>query len=287
MLSPLALKKQVATSIIDELSPWFASATKAASRQVFKVILSWSPTRWRRIAKNQSQNPQIVRNNNSRQETELRHGSINEGKGKEPPAVACKKLGSANTSATRKEDSRRYGRIGDQPRKARKASDREWERAVGRDNHTPCSPNLTAPPKSCFRVFSTPSFESSPRLAPESATQEGARRRWRRVRRALNGAEGERNGRRQPRHVRWSRLVGPAEPRAWRPLRAPSMSCVGRRGIIASNTLGPDPRLPCVCPTEVGPSMLSNEKLGKFERCQARVWRELVDNDSAVRCNQV
>ncbi|RRT78743.1 hypothetical protein B296_00017712 [Ensete ventricosum] len=231
MLSPLALKKQVATSIIDELSPWFASATKAASRQVFKVILSWSPTRWRRIAKNQSQNPQIVRNNNSRQETELRHGSINEGKGKEPPAVACKKLGSANTSATRKEDSRRYGRIGDQPRKARKASDREWERAV---------------------VFSTPSFESSPRLAPESATQEGARRRWRRVRRALNGAEGERNGRRQPRHVRWSRLVGPAEPRARRPRRGPKHVVSREERYYREQYVGSRPTPPLCLPDRGG-----------------------------------
>lgn len=46
-LSPWTLKKQPAVSTVD-IFPWLTNATKAASRQVFNVTLSCSPTRWRR-----------------------------------------------------------------------------------------------------------------------------------------------------------------------------------------------------------------------------------------------
>lgn len=46
-LSPWTLKKQPAVSMVD-IFPWLTNATKAASRQVFNVTLSCSPTRWRR-----------------------------------------------------------------------------------------------------------------------------------------------------------------------------------------------------------------------------------------------
>lgn len=79
---------------------------------------------------------------------------------------------------------------------------------------------------------------------------------------ALNGAEGERNGTQQPRHVRWSRLVGPAEPRAWGPKHV-----VRREERYYREQYDASPPSPYLSlPARSGTDMLSNEKLGKFKR---------------------